>query len=180
LERGLDTFFEKQPVGQITCFRSKQNRGRAQRRMLRRTVGEARETSLRAKRSNPFFLCAMKWIASRSLSSGAHSRDPLARNDVDQPPRLNAMAPVVHPGRLLKREMAAARSRPTPRCGSAATSATARSFGWTCGVNMTSAWSSGRRVPRLSGASGWRMRHEPAVVPPLVPPACRSVCHRSF
>jgi len=24
---------------------------------------------------------AVKWIASRSLSSGAHSRDPLARND---------------------------------------------------------------------------------------------------
>src|SRR6266700_4165233 len=24
-----------------------------------------------------------EWIASRSLSSGAHSRDPLARNDVD-------------------------------------------------------------------------------------------------
>jgi hypothetical protein len=28
---------------------------------------------------HPFFLA--KWIASRSLSSGAHSRDPLARND---------------------------------------------------------------------------------------------------
>jgi hypothetical protein len=28
-----------------------------------------------------FFLCAARWIASRSLSSGAHSRDPLARND---------------------------------------------------------------------------------------------------
>jgi hypothetical protein len=24
-----------------------------------------------------------KWIASRSLSSGAHSRDPVARNDAD-------------------------------------------------------------------------------------------------
>jgi Tfp pilus assembly protein FimT len=33
------------------------------------------------QRSNP---CRVKkeWIASRSLSSGAHSRDPLARNDV--------------------------------------------------------------------------------------------------
>src|SRR6195256_2050088 len=30
--------------------------------------------------SNPFFLAGL-WIASRSLSSGAHSRDPLARND---------------------------------------------------------------------------------------------------
>jgi hypothetical protein len=33
------------------------------------------------QRSNPFFLYAARWIASRSLSSGAHSRDPLARND---------------------------------------------------------------------------------------------------
>jgi hypothetical protein len=31
------------------------------------------------------FFCAAKWIASRSLSSGAHSRDPLARNDEPQP-----------------------------------------------------------------------------------------------
>jgi hypothetical protein len=31
--------------------------------------------------SNPFFLYAEKWIASRSPSSGAHTRDPLARND---------------------------------------------------------------------------------------------------
>jgi hypothetical protein len=33
------------------------------------------------RRSNPLFLGAAKWIASRSLSSGARSRDPLARND---------------------------------------------------------------------------------------------------
>ena len=33
------------------------------------------------RRSNPCFLCAARWIASRSLSSDAHSRDPLARND---------------------------------------------------------------------------------------------------
>jgi transposase len=32
------------------------------------------------RRSNPFFLGAARWIASRSLSSGAHSRDPLARD----------------------------------------------------------------------------------------------------
>jgi hypothetical protein len=44
-------------------------------------VASALSTSLRAKRSNPFFLYAAAWIASRSLSSGAHSRDPLARND---------------------------------------------------------------------------------------------------
>ena len=42
-----------------------------------------RQSSLRAKRSNPFLPAMMEWIASsRSLSSGAHSRDPLApRND---------------------------------------------------------------------------------------------------
>jgi len=33
------------------------------------------------RRSNPFFLYVVRWIASRSPSSGAHSRDPLARND---------------------------------------------------------------------------------------------------
>src|SRR3979490_428814 len=44
---------------------------------------EIRPPSLRGakRRSNPCFLCAARWIASRSLSSGAHSRDPLARND---------------------------------------------------------------------------------------------------
>jgi hypothetical protein len=32
------------------------------------------------------------WIASRSLSSGAHSRDPLARNDVvDKPVQMRAI-----------------------------------------------------------------------------------------
>jgi hypothetical protein len=34
----------------------------------------------RMRRSDPYFLCG-EWIASRSLSSGARSRDPLARND---------------------------------------------------------------------------------------------------
>src|SRR5258708_6789416 len=40
-------------------------------------------TSLRGakRRSNPLFLYAVRWVASRSLSSDAHSRDPLARND---------------------------------------------------------------------------------------------------
>src|SRR5258708_11316406 len=33
------------------------------------------------RRSNPACRIAAPWIASRSLSSGAHSRDPLARND---------------------------------------------------------------------------------------------------
>ena len=35
----------------------------------------------RERRSNPFSLFAVRWIASRSLSSGARSRDPVARND---------------------------------------------------------------------------------------------------
>ena len=46
---------------------------------MRREI--AKLYALRAQRSNPFFLFAALWIASRSLSSGAHSRDPLARND---------------------------------------------------------------------------------------------------
>jgi hypothetical protein len=33
------------------------------------------------RRRNPFFLRVATWIASQSLSSGAHSRDPVARND---------------------------------------------------------------------------------------------------
>jgi hypothetical protein len=34
------------------------------------------------------FLLLQPWIASRSLSSGAHSRDPLARNDVELQTRI--------------------------------------------------------------------------------------------
>src|SRR5713226_7641937 len=51
-------------------------------------VCETIATSLRGakRRSNPFFLYAARWIASRSLSSGAHSRDPVDRND-DAPER---------------------------------------------------------------------------------------------
>jgi hypothetical protein len=48
-----------------------------------RSAGAANEElSLRGakRRSNPFFLRAVRWIASRSLSSGAHSREPVARN----------------------------------------------------------------------------------------------------
>ncbi len=43
----------------------------------------SRISSLRGakRRSNPFSPLLWLWIASRSLSSGAHSRDPLARND---------------------------------------------------------------------------------------------------
>jgi hypothetical protein len=39
------------------------------------------EGGRRKRRSNPFFVCAAQWIASRSLSSGARSRDLLTRND---------------------------------------------------------------------------------------------------
>jgi hypothetical protein len=38
----------------------------------------------RSGRSNPVLLSAQHWIASWSLSSGAHSRDPLARNDEEK------------------------------------------------------------------------------------------------
>src|SRR4051812_1191907 len=41
------------------------------------------EPSLRAKRSNPSHCTKEAWIASRSLSSGAHSRDPLAPRNGD-------------------------------------------------------------------------------------------------
>jgi hypothetical protein len=34
-----------------------------------------------ATKQSRFFLSSQSWIASRTLSSGAHSRDPLARND---------------------------------------------------------------------------------------------------
>src|SRR3977135_2981817 len=37
------------------------------------------------RRSDPCFLCAARWIGSRSLSSGAHLRDPVARNDGSTP-----------------------------------------------------------------------------------------------
>ena len=50
-----------------------------------RNVGRCRFRRLceeRSRRSNPFFQSSVRWIASRSLSSGAHSRDPLARNCV--------------------------------------------------------------------------------------------------
>jgi hypothetical protein len=66
---------------------------------------------LRAKRSNPFFLCAASWIASRSLSSGAHSRDPVARNDAaryesafSRTPRARALLKSFAPGNRGRRE----------------------------------------------------------------------------
>src|ERR1700730_1920576 len=47
-------------------------------------AGTTRHCEEHLRRSNPAFVPRMKsWIASRSLSSGAHSRDPLARNDVE-------------------------------------------------------------------------------------------------
>jgi len=44
------------------------------------------------RRSNPLLHQEGSWIASRSLSSGAHSRDPLARNDVEFQLRLRVLA----------------------------------------------------------------------------------------
>jgi addiction module HigA family antidote len=97
------------------------------------------------------------------------------------------MAPVVHPGRLLKREMVARKLSanrlsldigvPSGRItdilnGRRAITAdtavrlgryfgnSARSSGWICRVNMTLAWSSGKKAPRSQGASGRRTRHE--------------------
>jgi hypothetical protein len=43
---------------------------------------EQRHCEEHLRRSNPFFRFVARWIASRSLSSGARSRDPVARNDV--------------------------------------------------------------------------------------------------
>ncbi len=48
---------------------------------IRFSNSRGRHCEERSERSNPFFLSAARWIASRSLSSGARSRDPLARND---------------------------------------------------------------------------------------------------
>jgi hypothetical protein len=55
----------------------------ASRREIAKSYFEIGVPSLRGatRRSNPFFFDATPWIASRSLSSGARSRDPLARND---------------------------------------------------------------------------------------------------
>ncbi len=79
---------QQAPVVMGPCFRRDDDGG---------ATFQASPPSLRAQRSNPFFfLRAARWIASRSLSSGAHSRDPLARNDVamvldtPSPPRRDA------------------------------------------------------------------------------------------
>src|SRR5450759_3908736 len=63
--------------GEIAKLRLKMPRRHCEERLVRRSSTSER----RKRRSNPFFLYVARWIASRSLSSGAHSRDPLARND---------------------------------------------------------------------------------------------------
>jgi hypothetical protein len=96
------------------------------------------------------------------------------------------MAPISHPGRLLKRELVARKlganrlsldigvpcGRITDilnsrrsitairRCGSGATLATARSSGSTCRASMTLPWSSARKARKSQSASGRRMRRE--------------------
>src|SRR5713226_5092704 len=45
-----------------------------------KTLTRYRHCEEHLRRSNPYLRAAL-WIASRSLPSGAHSRDPVARND---------------------------------------------------------------------------------------------------
>ena len=56
-------------------------RCRAGRHCEEPTVRPSAGPMISSRRSNPAFSSGQSWIASRSLSSGAHSRDPLARND---------------------------------------------------------------------------------------------------
>lgn len=127
------------------------------------------------------------WNGSPRRSKSARAGRRADRQPGRRPPqRLNIMAPVVHPGRFLKREMDARKlsanrlsldigvpsGRITDilnfrRAITADTavrlgcySAIARSSGSTCKGSTTSAWSNGRRAPRLRGASGRRMRLE--------------------
>jgi len=70
--------------------------------LARKTCGEnaePRHCEEHSRRSNPFLLAA-RWIASRSLSSGARSRDPLAGNDGVQSPSRNLA--ISGPSRLEK------------------------------------------------------------------------------
>ena len=116
------------------------------------------------------------------------------------------MAPVVHPGRLLKRELAARRlsanrlsldigvpsGRITDilngRRGITADTAVrlGRYFGnsaqfW---LDLQGQYEIGvverERAPRLPGASGRRMRHEPADAEPMVPSIRRLSCYRNL
>jgi hypothetical protein len=61
----------------------------------RRGIADAYSTSLRGakRRSNPLSPLLRLWIASRSLSSGARSRDPLARNDGQDAPHSRPSSP---------------------------------------------------------------------------------------
>src|ERR1700676_2153373 len=51
------------------------------RQLLDRRRNKGFSPSLRGALATKQSICVVRWIASRSLSSGAHSRDPLARND---------------------------------------------------------------------------------------------------
>jgi DUF218 domain-containing protein len=68
----IDAAIGLKNIRRVTCLG---NTWTARRYPMKRLCKEAKRPS------NPFFLCAVRWIASRSLSSGAQSRDPLARND---------------------------------------------------------------------------------------------------
>src|SRR5882762_5896652 len=83
-DEAIQSFFAQRD-GLLRCAR---NDGEARICFAALAMTERVTPSLRAKRSNPLFLVAR--IASRSLSSGARSRDPLARNDGEVPPSLPA------------------------------------------------------------------------------------------
>jgi len=91
---------------------------------MRREIAKVYLPSLRGakRRSNPFLLAL--WIASRSLSSGAHSRDPLARNDEEKLRRVGKGALAPCPPFLL--EDAGGHAALCPPYGSAMTGRTER------------------------------------------------------
>jgi hypothetical protein len=66
-------FFEAKDLAQLGRI-APRDRGRV-------SYAKARHCEERSDEAIHSFLCAARWITSRSLSSGAHSRDPLARND---------------------------------------------------------------------------------------------------
>jgi hypothetical protein len=55
--------------------------GRRQSRISLRSIRDTVFRHCEERSDEAIHSAAMPWIASRSLSSGAHSRDPLARND---------------------------------------------------------------------------------------------------
>jgi hypothetical protein len=84
-------------------------------------ISDSHNTDRHCERSEAIHAATRKqeWIASRSLSSGAHSRDPLARNDVapvphTPPPSRDALAPELC--MFLRLENQRAQGKPGARC----------------------------------------------------------------